>query len=237
MLTIKRVAYLWALAALLLPLSGLAAAEPGDAGWVNVTNNVGGEKWGAYGVTYMQAVPGSNEVIAGVSERGLWLSADRGATWRRLSDTEMKYRPGRIVFDPKNPAVFWASGCYGDAPFKTEDGGKTFQRLGKLAHADGVAIDFTDPARKTLLLGLHEQSQSVQLSRDGGNTWTKIGANSAGRQQPQHRPDRHRLEDVPDQYGRLEAQGNAGHLPHRRRRPDLDEGVGFWAAGTGTHRV
>src|SRR5574340_584069 len=94
-----------------------------------------------------------------------------------LGGGEMKLRPGRIVFDPEDSSVFWVSGCYGDAPFKTEDGGKTFQRLGKLAHADGVAVDLADPARKTLLLGLHEQSQSLQLSRDGGNTWTKIGAN------------------------------------------------------------
>jgi photosystem II stability/assembly factor-like uncharacterized protein len=142
---------------------------------VNVTGNVGGEKWGAYGVTYMAAVPGGKQVIAGVSERGLWASADRGGTWRKLGDDEIRFRPGRIVFDPKDASVFWVSGCYGDAPFKTDDGGKTFHRLGRLAHADGVAVDFTDPWRKTLLLGLHEQSQSLQLSRDGGNTWTKIG--------------------------------------------------------------
>jgi hypothetical protein len=154
---------------------------PGTApggGWVNVTGNVGGEEWGAYGVTYMTAVPGSEEVIAGVSERGLWASGNRGTTWRKLggNENEMKFRPGRIVFDPQDPSTFWVSGCYGDAPFKTQDGGKTFQRLGKLAHADGVAVDFTDPGRKTLLLGLHEQSQSLQLSSDGGNAWTRIGA-------------------------------------------------------------
>jgi photosystem II stability/assembly factor-like uncharacterized protein len=173
MLTLRRVVYLSALAAVLVPSACLAA----DGGWVNVTNNVGGEKWGAYGVTYVKAVPGSNEVIAGVSERGLWLSADRGGDWRKLGGDEIRFRPGCIVFDPKNTSAFWVSGCYGDAPFKTEDGGKTFQRLGKLAHADGIAVDFTDPAHKTLLLGLHEQSQSLQLSRDGGATWTKIGAN------------------------------------------------------------
>ena len=167
------------LPAVLLSMAGLAVALSGEARsaeWVNVTNNVGGEKWGAYGVTYMRAIPGSNEVIAGVSERGLWATGDGGTTWRKLGGNEMKFRPGRIVFDPKNTSVFWVSGCYGDAPFKTDDGGKTFQRLGKLAHADGVAVDFTDPERKTLLLGLHEQSQSLQLSGDGGNTWTKIGA-------------------------------------------------------------
>lgn len=176
----KQAVRLWGLLFTLVWLSGLAAASPGVAAaadWVNVTGNVGGSTWGAYGVTYMQAVPGTSEVIAGVSERGLWITADEGNTWRKLGGDEMKFRPGRIVFDPKNTSVFWVSGCYGDAPFKTEDGGRSFQRLGKLAHADGVAVDFTDPARKTLLLGLHEQSQSLQLSTDGGNTWSKIGEN------------------------------------------------------------
>lgn len=153
------------------------AAFSADTEWTDVTNNVGGDKWGAYGVTYMRAVPNSNEVIAGVSERGLWSTTDNGATWKKLGGDEIKFRPGRIVFDPKNPAVYWVSGCYGDAPFRTDDGGKSFKRLGKLAHADGVDIDFGDPERKTLLLGLHEQSQSLQLSTDGGNSWKKIGAN------------------------------------------------------------
>src|SRR5579872_5199368 len=130
----------WALAiAAAFPFAAIAGE------WVDVTSNVGGEKWGAYGVTYMKAVPGSEAVIAGVSECGLWLTNDGGAKWKKLGGVEIKNRPGRIVFDPKDPAIFWVSGCYGDAPFKTEDGGKTFTRLGKLAHADGVDVDFTDP--------------------------------------------------------------------------------------------
>ncbi len=155
--------------------AALVAADGAGAEWVNVTNNVGGEKWGAYGVTYMTAVPGSAAVIAGVSECGLWVSSDNGATWTKLGGTEIKCRPGRIVFDPKNPETFWVSGCYGDSPFRTDDGGKTFQRLGKLTHSDGIAVDFTDPQRQTLLLGLHEQSQSLEMSSDQGKSWTKIG--------------------------------------------------------------
>jgi hypothetical protein len=162
---------------LLLALTATAnrADTPSGGAWVNVTNNVGGDHWGAYGVTYVKGVPGSNEVIAGVSECGLWATFDDGATWTKLGGDEIKNRPGRIVFDPKDTKTFWESGCYGDAPFVTHDAGKTFQRLGNLAHADGIAIDFTDRQRKTLLLGLHEQSQSLQMSTDGGKTWTLIG--------------------------------------------------------------
>lgn len=150
---------------------GAAAATE----WVNVTNNVGGESWGAYGVTYMKAVPQSADIIAGVSERGLWISSDSGATWRKLGGDEIKNRPGRIVFDPRDKNTFWESGCYGDAPFVTHDRGRTFQRLGNLAHADGIAVDFTGRQRRTLLLGMHEQSQSLQMSTNGGANWTRIG--------------------------------------------------------------
>ena len=40
----------------------------------------------------------------------------------------------------------------------SEDGGKTFQRLGNLTHMDGIGVDCTDPQRKTLVVGLHEQA-------------------------------------------------------------------------------
>jgi hypothetical protein len=160
----------------LIAASALIAVKAHAAEWVDVTHNVGGEKWGAYGVHYMSAVPHSNAVIAGVSEAGLWESTDEGATWKKLGGNEIRSRPDRIVYDPKDSAIFWVSGCYGDSPFRTDDGGKTFQRLGNLSHSDGIAVDFTDPERRTLLLGLHEQSQSLDLSTDKGKSWTKIGS-------------------------------------------------------------
>ena len=175
----NRYVFLWLLQAALCPLACAGEAAPPAAGsWVNVTANVGGDTWGYAGVTLLAAVPDSADVIAGVSERGLWSSSDGGASWKKLgvNDKEqIKHRPHRILFDPQNPAVFWVSGCYGPTPFKTTDGGATFQRLGALNHADGVAVDFTDPERKTLLLGLHEQVRSLHLSKDGGKTWQKIG--------------------------------------------------------------
>ena len=64
---------------LLLACTAAFPLHAAAAEWVNVTNNVGGEKSGAYGVTYMKAVPGSEAVIAGVSECGLWISNDGGA--------------------------------------------------------------------------------------------------------------------------------------------------------------
>lgn len=151
------------------------AAESGQ--WTNVTNNVGGEKWGYAGVTMLAAVPGEKAVIAGVSEAGLWKTEDEGATWTQLGAKDkdrITNRPHQIVFDPKDAKRFWISGCYAAAPFETRDGGVSFRRLGNLNHADGVGVDFTDPERKTILLGLHEQVRSLHASFDGGQTWKKI---------------------------------------------------------------
>jgi photosystem II stability/assembly factor-like uncharacterized protein len=163
---------------LALGLGFLAQDKPATGGWKNVTAGVGGETWGYAGVTLLAAVPDRDEIIAGVSEQGLWSSTDGGATWKKLGaqDREpIKHRPHQIVFDPKNPRTFWVSGCYGAGIFRTSDGGTTFHRLGKLDHVDGVAIDFSDPARRTLLTGLHEQIRSLQASFDGGEKWEKIG--------------------------------------------------------------
>ncbi len=153
------------------------AAKP-SVQWVNVTGNVGGGKWGYAGVTKVFAVPGTMRVIAGVSESGLWASDDAGKTWAKLGaedKEQIKHRPHQMVFDPKDVKTFWVSGCYGAGVFKTTDGGKSFTRLGDPQHVDGVGIDFSDPDRKTLLIGLHEQARSIHKSTDGGKTWQKIG--------------------------------------------------------------
>src|SRR2546423_1524554 len=79
---------------------GQAAKKPAPASplaWRNVTSNVGGSRWGYGGVTTIAAVPGSDEVIAGVSERGLWSTKDGGLTWTQLGeDGQIKCRPYQI---------------------------------------------------------------------------------------------------------------------------------------------
>jgi photosystem II stability/assembly factor-like uncharacterized protein len=161
---------------------GAAASQPAEPAWVNVTHNVGGDKWGYAGVCTIACVPGADEVIAGVSEAGLWSSTDGGATWSAMGQggdagSRITNRPSRVIFDPKDPKVFWTSGCYGPGVFKTADGGKSFQRLGDVSHVDGLAIDWADPQRQTMLVGLHEQARSLMKSTDGGKGWQNIGKN------------------------------------------------------------
>jgi hypothetical protein len=156
--------------------AGGAGAGNATGSWTSVAGTLAGDSWGAYGVHYLTTVPHSAAVIAGVSERGLWFSGDGGTTWTKLGTGDLiKHRPTRIIFDPKNPAIFWECGIYGAGMYFSKDAGKTIERLGTLDHVDDMAVDFSDPERRTLLAGLHEQARSLNLSRDGGKTWKKIG--------------------------------------------------------------
>ncbi|MCY2954472.1 MAG: hypothetical protein NTU53_21285 [Planctomycetota bacterium] len=168
----------WIFAGCMSCLTAVMCCAAAHAEWVNVTSSVGGEKWGYAGVCLVVAVPDSPAIIAGISEAGLWRSDDQGKSWRKLGTEDkeqIRSRPHQIVFDPKDCSRFWISGCYGASPFVTADAGKTFHRLGNLSHMDGIGIDFTDPQRKTLVVGLHEQARSAHKSTDGGVTWQKIG--------------------------------------------------------------
>ena len=160
-----------------LPPTPSAQTMP-HGNWVNVTHNVGGDKWGFAGVTTMAVVPGSDEVLAGVSEQGIWSTTDGGKSWNRLGPPDkdpVKNRPYQILFDPKDPKIFWASGNHGPGICKTADGGRSFTAVGPLTDVDGIGVDFTDPERKTIVVGHHDQDRSIERSPDAGKTWEKIG--------------------------------------------------------------
>jgi len=120
-------------------------------------------------------------VVAGVAKAGLWATEDGGQSWSKLGSgagsAEITNRIGSLVYDPDHEGTFWESGIYnGAGVYKTTDNGKTFEQLGDASHNDSVSVDFTDPDRKTLLAGPHEQPSKLFRSTDGGQTWNDIGA-------------------------------------------------------------
>jgi photosystem II stability/assembly factor-like uncharacterized protein len=148
-----------------------------------VTSNLAGLASECGNLTLVAADPCSERVIAGVAKGGLWMTTNRGQSWTKLGtgsgSASIVHRPASIVFDPEQPQVFYESGIYGtlnDGVYKTEDEGTTFHKLGEIGHIDLISVDFSDPARKTLLAGVHETKRKLFRSSDGGATWLDIGA-------------------------------------------------------------
>ena len=160
-------------------LCSLVASLP--AQWVNVTANLADLPSECGNLCLLSVVPGQDRIIAGVAKRGLWQTTDGGLHWTALgqgagSDVVVN-RPSHLLYDPGHPNVFWESGIYNSSGvYRTTNGGQTFQHLGSAKHNDYVSVDFSDPQRRTLIAGGHEQSRTVWKSADAGQTWTNIGA-------------------------------------------------------------
>jgi photosystem II stability/assembly factor-like uncharacterized protein len=155
---------------------------PAPGSWSNVTSNLANMASECGNLTMISAVPGSNTIIAGIAQEGLWASTNNGASWTHLGSgsgsSVITNRPQSITYDPAHPGVFWEAGIYnGGGVYKTTDGGLTFQQLGNVTHNESVSVDFSDPNRQTILAGGHERSQYVWKSTDGGQTWSNIGLN------------------------------------------------------------
>ena len=95
----------------LLPIFAAASvlAVPLRAQWVNVTGNLAGLPSECGNLCLLSVVPGQDKIIAGVAKRGLWQTADGGATWIQLGQGEgsdkIVNRPSRILYDPTDPIV------------------------------------------------------------------------------------------------------------------------------------
>jgi hypothetical protein len=162
------------------PDAGSTPAPPSK--WVNATGNLAGMPSECGNLTLVSAKPKSTMVIAGVARHGLYVTVDGGGTWTALGSgtgsAMIINRPSSVVYDPAHADVFWESGIYnGGGVYRTTDNGVTFQQLGAITHIDLVSVDFSDPQRKTLVAGGHEQKQTLHRSTDGGGTWTNVGTN------------------------------------------------------------
>jgi photosystem II stability/assembly factor-like uncharacterized protein len=158
---------------------------PLSAAWVNATGNLANMASECGNLIMIGSVHGKDKVIAGVAQKGLWSTADGGTTWTRMGtgsgSATITNRVSWFVYDPINADIFWEAGIYnGGGEYKTTDGGLTFTQLGSVVHSDCIAVDLSDPQRKTLLASGHEQSQKLSKSTDGGSTWTSIGGNLPG---------------------------------------------------------
>jgi photosystem II stability/assembly factor-like uncharacterized protein len=122
------------------------------------------------GVAVSRSNPNVVYAISETKDEGeLWRTDDAGATWRMTTrDPNINFRPfyyADIRVDPQHPNTVYA---LAGSLYKSEDGGRTFARIGNATHGDHQAmwIDPTNPNR--ILSG---DDGGFQVSHDAGRTF------------------------------------------------------------------
>lgn len=122
------------------------------------------------GVAVARSNPDIVYIVSETKDEGeLWRTDDAGATWRMVSrDPNINFRPfyyADIRVDPQHPNTVYAlsGGLY-----KSEDGGRTFARIGSATHGDHQAM-WIDPTSSNRILS--GDDGGFQISRDAGKTF------------------------------------------------------------------
>lgn len=127
----------------------------------------------------------NGDVVIKVVGQGLWRSSDQGKTWQRIDNNTVSGRDetGWATTvdqdDPRRMASFSLDGLAGWTTNGTD--WKSFSNNGR--NWDFGSIDWATPAPRTILAAKHETSPlgEVDLSTDGGVTWTKLEIRLGGK--------------------------------------------------------
>jgi photosystem II stability/assembly factor-like uncharacterized protein len=157
--------------------AGLDAGDSADSGVYESRD--GGEHWQALAgirglrIESLAMSPSSPTVLAAGTSTGVFLSADSGQTWRRISsegNPEMQDITA-LAFDPTAANTIYAGTPH--LPWKTTDGGINWQSIstGLIDDSDIFSIR-VNPQRPQLVFA--SACSGIYRSENGGELWTKL---------------------------------------------------------------
>lgn len=161
---------------------GTAVTRPGAVGSLYTATPDG--DWAlAAGVPADAAVqaitphPTRPDLVFAATRKGLYRSADAGASWHRLTVTDEPVQFWSVVVSPHDPDVLFA----GTSPvgfFRSSDGGETWKRC-QADHPERFEMSFG--GSRTMRIAFHPADPGVLyaasevngflVSEDGGETW------------------------------------------------------------------
>lgn len=120
---------------------------------------------------------------------GVWKTTNAGTTWTPVFDNEGSYSIGYITLDPNNPHVIWVgtgennsqrSVSYGDGVYKSEDGGKSWKKVG-LEQSEHIGKILIHPHKSNIVYVAAQGplwgpggDRGLYKTTDGGKTWNKM---------------------------------------------------------------
>ena len=157
--------------------AGLDAGDSQDSGVYESSD--GGESWHALAairgsrIESLALSPVKAGTLAAGTSKGVFVSADAGASWRRISrenDVEMQDITA-LAFDPADANVLYAGTPH--LPWKTTDGGATWHSIatGLIDDSDIFSIR-VDPSNPRLVFA--SACSGIYRSDSGGEAWIKI---------------------------------------------------------------
>src|SRR5215813_13842923 len=153
--------------------------------WRNIGPNRGGRSIAAAGV-----VKRPFEYYFGAVGGGLWKTIDGGATWRPVTDGQIKSSSvGAVAVSESSPDIVYigmGESCIrgnimpGDGVYKSIDAGKTWTHVG-FEGSDAISKIRIHPTNPDIVFvadfgryGTPSDERGVFKSVDGGKTWKKV---------------------------------------------------------------
>jgi photosystem II stability/assembly factor-like uncharacterized protein len=147
--------------------SGVYESKDGGATWQPLAGMRGAR------IESLAMSPGNTSILAAGTSKGVFISTDAGAAWRRISrvnDVEMQDITA-LAFDSADANVLYAGTPH--LPWKTTDGGATWHSIssGLIDDSDIFSIR-VDPKNPRLVFA--SACSGIYRSDSGGEAWIKI---------------------------------------------------------------